>query len=138
MANAIIASKTDDKTFGAWPLKEKISTTITLLQTGSDAFGLAYQAVYSGIKSGSVSGGPYAVSGNLNKVVNQSPKVTLIVSNYSDTGSYISMRVIITVDIPVIGTETIFDETLGGSYSQGGLQAIVDHIGTLSSQAKPA
>ncbi|MBS7564181.1 hypothetical protein KHS38_07165 [Mucilaginibacter sp. Bleaf8] len=131
MANSVIDTKTDKHTFGVWPVKETVTTTLSLILTGPDTFGLNYQAQYSGIKSGTVSGGPYAVSGNGSFVVNDNPKVTVTISNYSDSGSYISMHIQITVDIPVIGTETIFDETLGGPYGSNNLNEIVNHISTL-------
>lgn len=119
ISSTIIDRKTDKHTFGHWPAKEEVATTITLVHTGSGQFGLAYDAVFSGVKSGHVSGGPYPVSGNMHKVLHNSPQVVLTISNFDETSTTISMRVTITVDIPILGNKTIFDETLGGAYASG-------------------
>jgi|GEM_PF-1149862 len=118
-SNTVIDRKTDRHTFGHWPAKEEVATTITLVHMGSGKFGLSYDSVFSGVKSGHVSGGPYPVSGNMHKVLHNSPQVVLTISNFDETSTTISMRVTITVDIPVLGNKTIFDETLGGAYASG-------------------
>lgn len=118
-SNTVIDSKTDKHSFGFWKAKEEVTTTITLVHMGSGQFGLSYDCEFSGIKSGHVSGGPYPVSGNMHKVLHNSPQVVLTISNFDETSTTISMKVTITVDIPVIGNKTIYDETLGGAYTSG-------------------
>ncbi len=118
-SNTVIDSKTDKHSFGFWKAKEEVTTTITLVHMGGGQFGLSYDCEFSGIKSGHVSGGPYPVSGNMHKVLHNSPQVVLTISNFDETSTTISMKVTITVDIPVIGNKTIYDETLGGAYTSG-------------------
>ncbi len=127
MANSVIDSKTDKHSYvlGA----EKVSTTLTLIETSPGNFGISYKSKYSGIKSGSVHGGPIAVSGDINKKVHSNPDVTVVVSNYSKSSAHISMHIKIEVDTgTIIGKVTIFDDTLGGKYGTNNLQNIVDHI----------
>lgn len=124
MSYPVIASKTDNNN---WFI-EKCSVTLTLVQMSpaDPKFGLSYSADWSGVKKGNTAGGPYPVAGNGTTVVNQDPKVTLIVSDYTDTGSTISMHVEVTVDAGgVIGTKTVFDDTLSGSYPAAGLTDMV-------------
>jgi hypothetical protein len=132
MANSIIDSKTDKNSFGSI-LRETIAATITLVQTGPGTFGLGYEFMYSGIKSGNTSSDqPIAVSGNGTAIANPDPKVTYTIANYSDSGTYISMQVTIVVDIPVLGTKTIFNETLGGAYGTDNLKLMVKYIAEIS------
>ena len=114
MSNTVIDSKTDKRKFGFWPVTETVTTTLTLVNLGAGRVGINYHSKFSGVKDGEVSGGPIEVSGDIEKVVNQSPKVTVIVSQFNKTSNYISMHVKIVVDIPVIGSETIYSKTLGG------------------------
>jgi hypothetical protein len=52
--------------------------------------------------------------------------VTLVVSDYTDTGSSISLHVEVTVDAGgAIGTKTVFDDSLGGNYPQAGFSGMV-------------
>ena len=136
MSYPIIDSKTQKHTFSAIFKKETVVTTLDLVELSAGKFGVMYNSKYSGIKSGHVSGGPVAVSGNGSHVVNPNPKVEVIVSNYSDSGSHISMHIKITVAIPVLGTKTIFDATLGGEYGVGGWDAIVSHLESIAKSAK--
>lgn len=132
MSNTVIDSKTQSNKFGFWPVTESVTTTLDLVEMSAGKFGVNYKAVYSGVKDGTVSGGPTSIPGNGSFVVNPSPKVTVIVTNYSDSGTYISMHIQITVDIPVLGTKTIFDATLGGAYGSSGWSGIVNHISEIS------
>lgn len=117
MNYTVIDSKTDKHTYGTWPAKETVETTISLVEMDDGNFGLKYDSKFSGIKSGHVQGGPYQVDGNMEIKVNDNPKVMLIISNYNKTEEIIVMSVKITVNIPVIGTKTIFNETLSGNYT---------------------
>jgi hypothetical protein len=129
MANSVIDSKTDKTSFGNIVVKENISTELSLVLTGNDQFGINYQISFTGTKTGSTSGGPIAVSQNGTIVANANPKVTATISGYSDTGTTISMQVVVQVAIPVLGTKTIFDETLAGPYSGvDNLAALVNRI----------
>ncbi|MBD0258305.1 MAG: hypothetical protein ICV83_21535 [Cytophagales bacterium] len=104
--------------------------------TGPSSFGITYNVVYTGVKDGNVTGGPAPITGNGSNVVNQNPKVTVTVSNYTDSGQAISMHINVQVDAPKLGTITIFDDDLSGPYSnQQPFNAIVDHIAQL---AKPS
>jgi hypothetical protein len=117
MSYSAIDCKEEKHSFGLWPLTESVSTTLCIVNMGSSNMGLTYDASFSGIKSGHVKGGPYEVDGDMEKEVNANPRVMLYVSNFNKGRSYVSMHVKITVDIPVVGTETIYDQTLGGNYS---------------------
>lgn len=134
MSNSVIDSKTQSFDFGFWPFKEKVTTTLDLVEISAGKFGVNYKAVYSGLKDGTVSGGPAMIPSDGTYIVNEDPKVAVIVTNYSDSGAYISMNIQITVDIPVIGTETIFDGTLGGAYGSPGWAGIVNHISKISQE----
>src|SRR5580698_1871348 len=107
MANSVIDSKTDKTSFGNIVVKENISTELSLVLTGNDQFGINYQISFTGTKTGSTSGGPIAVSQNGTIVANANPKVTATISGYTDTGTTISMQVVVQVAIPVLGTKTI-------------------------------
>lgn len=135
MSSTVIDSKTQSHKFGVWPFTETVTTTLKLVEISSGTFGIIYDSKYSGIKDGHVGGGPIPISGNGSYEVNKSPKVEVIVTNYSDDGSSISMNIKITVDIPVLGTKTIFDATLGGAYSLGGWESMVNHIAEISQEA---
>lgn len=112
-----IDCKSESHSYGALFAKEKVTTNICLVNMGAKKVGLTYESKFSGIKSGDVHGGPFEVDDNMSKTLNNSPKVQLAISGYQNTGSYASMHVKITVDIPVLGTKTIYDKTLGGNYS---------------------
>ncbi|MFD0860890.1 hypothetical protein ACFQ1M_01610 [Sungkyunkwania multivorans] len=129
MGNTVIDSKTDKHSFAFGA--EKVSTTLTLVETAPGDFAINYDAKYSGVKSGHVQGGPIAVSGNISKKVHSNPDVDVTVSKYSKTSSKISMHVKIVVHAPFpIGKVTIFDKTLDGKYGHNALQTIVDHMTT--------
>jgi hypothetical protein len=117
MSNTKIQCKNEEHSFGVWPAREKVSTTLCLVSMGGGKVGLTYESTFSGVKDGSVQGGPIEVPGNLQRVINDSPKVTITVTEYQNTGTYASIHVEITVDIPVLGTKTIYSQTLGGNYS---------------------
>jgi len=118
MSYTVIDKKTEHHDFGSWPVKISIDTTLTLVNLGNGNVGLNYDCTFSGIKKGHVQGGPIQVDGNMTKVVNDNPKVLAIISGYQKTANYASMHVQITVDMPVFGTKTLFDSTLGGSFSE--------------------
>ena len=132
MSNSVIDSKTQEHSFGFWPVTEKVKTTLTLVEIDPGNFGITYVASYSGVKDGNVSGGPVSIPGNGNYKVNDDPEVVVKVSNYSESDTYISMHIVITVAIPVLGTKTIFDATLGGEYGLSGWSAMVSHISKIS------
>jgi len=116
MSYTVIDKKEEVDTFGVWPVNEKVTTTLTLLNLGGGQIGTSYDSKFDGVKGGHVQGGPIVVDGDNTAIVNESPKVTVIVSEYKKNANYISMHVAITVDIPVIGMETIYSQTLGGYY----------------------
>lgn len=137
MSNIVIDSKTESHSFGALFAKEKVKTTISLVKMANAKFGLSYNSEFSGIKDGHVSGGPYEVSGNENLTAHDSPKVMLIISNYTVTAESISMNVEITVDIPVIGSETIYNETLSGTNTSGKpWSSIMEHFSQKAQHAE--
>lgn len=140
MSYTIIDQKTEKHNFGVWPVTETVTTTLSLVNMGSGKFGLTYDSGFSGVKKGHVSGGPYEVTGNENIVVNENPKVVATISNFNKTESYISMHEKITVDIPIIGTKTIYDQTIGGEYSsETGWTVALDELGAkINSQKKSA
>lgn len=95
-----------------------------MIRTQDGKFGILYLAKYSGLQSGKVTGGhPFFISGNETVEVYKSPKITLVVSNYSDTGRSISMH--ITIQVEFVGEHTIFNKTLGGSYGIASDLAII-------------
>ncbi|ADQ80270.1 hypothetical protein Palpr_2134 [Paludibacter propionicigenes WB4] len=119
MSYTVIDKKAEHHSFGVWPVKINVDTTLTLVKQENDHLGISYDCVFSGVKSGHVQGGPIQVDGDMTKVVNDNPKVLVIISGYQKTAAYASMHVKITVDAPVIGTITIFDSTLGGNIPAG-------------------
>jgi hypothetical protein len=128
MIYSVIDSKSDKRKFQKFPLSETIITTINLLELTPGKFGLDYQADYSGVKVGKINGGPLDISGNGTYIENDDPKVTMIISNYSDSGTAISMQITINIDAPILGTVTIFDQALGGKYGFVSLCLIVKHM----------
>jgi hypothetical protein len=112
----VIDSKTESHDY----FVEKVSTTLTLLETASDQFGIDYNATYSGIfGSGSVQGGPITVSQNGSWIINDNPRITVSVSNYSDDKGNRLVSMHITIHVDVLGGINIFDQTLGGKYGIG-------------------
>ena len=138
MSYTIIDKKSESHKYG-WGLEEDVTTTMSLMNIGNEKIGLSYEANYSGIKSGGVHGGPFEVTGDETKIVHDSPKVEVIISNFNKKSSYVSLHVKITVDIPVIGTETIYDQTLGGEYSEStGWAAVGPAVASLMEKRKSA
>ena len=132
MPYAIIDSKSETHTYG-FIVTEKIVVTLTLLEKSPGKFAMDYEFVYSGISSGDTKNGdPVDISGNCTVTANPDPKVIYTISNYSDSGTYISMQITITVDMKQLGTKTVFDQTLGGKYGTESLQAMVEHIAEIS------
>jgi len=117
MAN-VIDKQTDQHNFEVLRVRGHISVTLILLETAPDTFAVNYEASYSGMKDGHLSGGPFPVNGNGTHVVNQNPKVTVTLSNWSDdkANHLISAHCKISVDVPVLGNTTVFDKTIGGKY----------------------
>jgi hypothetical protein len=123
MGNDVIDSKTDVRDFGSL-IHVNISTTLTLAQTGPGQRGILYEIAYSGIKSGNVTGGPLPVQGEGCFQPHEDPPVTVTVSEYADVGSSITMRIHIQVQIPILGSKTIFDQILSGSCGGSQLRAV--------------
>lgn len=117
MGYTIIDKKTEHHSYGIWFAKETVTTTISLVNMQDGIFGLSYESVFNGIKDGHVQGGPHEITGNTEITVHKSPKVVLTISNYNETESVISMTVNISVNIPGIGNENIYNQTLSGTYS---------------------
>ncbi|MFD2574250.1 hypothetical protein ACFSUS_26685 [Spirosoma soli] len=122
MAYPVIDQKTESHSY----VVEKVTTTLTLVETAPGQFGILYEAKYSGVKDGHVSGGPLSVSGNGEYVVNKNPEITVTISNYSNTGSNISMQIKIYVN--AYGGHTIFNQALGGSFGGDPVKAIFDNM----------
>jgi hypothetical protein len=109
----VIDSKTE--THDYWV--EKVSTTLTLLETAPDQFGISYNSTYSGVSgNGSVQGGPITVSQNGSWTVNDNPRITVSVSNYSDDKGNRLVSTHVTINVDVLGGVKIYDQTLGGKY----------------------
>ncbi|WP_413167783.1 hypothetical protein ACL6C3_13905 [Capilliphycus salinus ALCB114379] len=137
-AASVIDVKTDEHTYGALFAREKVAVTLTLIETDPGQFAIKYEATYSGIKSGHIAGGPVPITGDSSTVVNQNPKVTVIVSNYSNDqqNHLISAHIQITVQAPVLGNITIFDKSLGGQYGINTLQLMFAHMAEISNPEK--
>jgi hypothetical protein len=118
MAFTVIDSKGESHSYGGFPVSEKVSTTLQLLNMGDGNIGLSYDSSFSGVKSGQVHGGPIVITGNEEKVVNQSPRVVVSISEFNKSKSYASVHVRIIVDVPVLGSQTIYNQTLGGHYEE--------------------
>ncbi len=116
MSYTTIDTRTQSHSFDVLFVHEDVNTTMSLVNMGDGKLGLIYDSHFSGIKSGHVHGGPITVEGNIDKVVHDSPKVSVIIIGFNQTASYVSMHVTIEVDIPVLGSKTIFSKTLGGAY----------------------
>jgi hypothetical protein len=135
MANSVIDTKKDENTFGGIVFRETITTELTLVKIEDGKFGLSYAISYSATKSGSTNGGPINVGGNETFQANASPLVIVTITDYADSGNTISMHVVITVAIPVLGTKIIFDETLAGPYSAtSNLATMMTRIAEISKQ----
>lgn len=117
MNYTVIDSKTESHSYGFWKASENVKTTISLLNMGGGKVGLSYSASYSGLETGTVQGGPFEVDGDETKKVHDSPEVDVVISQYEKGENHVSTHVAITVDIPVIGKQTIYSETLAGNYS---------------------
>jgi hypothetical protein len=119
MSYQVIDSKSEKNSYGAWVVSEDVKTTLSLVYMGNNIFALNYDSVFSGLKSGQVQGGPISVSRNTTIIVNNDPKVTVAISqfNLDLRKNYVFLHVKIDVDIPVIGSETIYEQTLGGNYN---------------------
>jgi hypothetical protein len=125
---SVIDSKEQKYSWGVWPVKENVDTTLSLLNMGGGKVGLSYSAKYSGMKDGTTGGGPIEVSGNLNQKVHSGPDIYVVVSQYQNRGSYVSMHVEIKVD--VAGSRTIYSQTLSGNYTAdtSGWKALVESL----------
>jgi hypothetical protein len=112
---------------------EKITTTLTLLELTPGKFGMDYEFQYSGKETGdSKSPAPVAINQNCMVTAETNPTVIYTVANYSDSGTYVSMQITITIDMGILGTKTVFDKTLGGKYGTNNLQAMIARIAQIS------
>jgi hypothetical protein len=124
----IIDTKYQEYHFG-W--EGVIKTTLKLIETASDTFGISYDVEYTASKPDKwhhATGGPIAVRGNGSWVVNETPKVIVMVENYSEDRSrnLISMHVWIKVDFPI--DNCIYDQTLGGRYLTNSLNEFMAQV----------
>lgn len=116
------------------PLVEKADVKIELVLMDTGEFGFRYEATWSGIRSGNSAGGPYVVTGNMDKQVNDDPPVWVKVSDWSvdPKERRVSMHVKVICDLSkyssLIGKVTVFDHTLSGHYGVPGLQALKDAL----------
>ena len=110
--NVVIDRKSQKVTFGLWPIKEDIETTMTLVQMEDGGCGLIYDAEYSGVKKWHATGGPIKVSGNQTATVNEDPPIRVTISDWSETDQRISARVKITVEF--MGNHTLYNQILVG------------------------
>lgn len=117
MANTLIDTKTEIHTFGVWPLKETVTTTIQLYKLEIGGFGASYSVLYSGVKDGDVAGGPIPIQGNMIQEISPDPsvKVKVTVSEYLDSRTTVSMHITAEVTVSEYGTKMIFNQTLGGA-----------------------
>jgi hypothetical protein len=83
---------------------------------GDGNIGLSYDSSFSGVKNGQVHGGPIVITGNEEKVVNQTPRIVVSISEFNKSDSKASVHVRIIVDVPVLGNQTIYNQTLKGEY----------------------
>ncbi len=138
MLNQIIDTKSETRTFKKLFFKETINSTVSLILINEpEKFALNYNANYSGIKNGNLSGGPIPVGDNGSHIEHDDPKVILEVSNYSDDGSVISFHVKVTVDASQagLGTITLFDQTLGGKYGDVSIGSVIAHVAASVNEA---
>jgi hypothetical protein len=137
-AASVIDVKTDEHSYGFLFFRETVTVTLTLIETDPGQFAIKYEAIFSGMKAGHIAGGPVSITGDSSTVVNPDPKVTVIVSNYSNDqqNHVISAHIKITVDAPVLGNIIIFDKSLGGQYGINTLQLMFAHIAEISKPEK--
>ncbi|WP_221801925.1 hypothetical protein [Oceanobacter mangrovi] len=114
MSNAVIDKKSEKNSFGFLTMKAHVDTTLTLVEMEEGKTGVLYETVFSGLKDGRMNGGPFVISKNTTRQVNDSPEVNVIVSEFDKQQDAVSMRITITVDIPVLGKQTIYNQTLAG------------------------
>ena len=114
MSHAVIDKKSEKTSFGFLTMKAKVDTTLTLVELEAGQVGVLYEAVFSGIKDGRVNGGPMVISKNTTKQVNDSPEVNVVVSNFDKQADAVAMHITITVDVPMLGKQTIYNQTLAG------------------------
>ena len=126
--STVIDKQSQQSKLGAWPVTESVTVTLTLLETNPGEFGVNYEAEYSGIQNGRVAGGPIPISGNGSWVVNQDPKVTVNVSNYSDDKNARVISGHVKITLAMLGNHTIFDKTMGGKYGINPLAMILEHF----------
>ncbi len=118
MSYTVIDKKTETHSYGLGA--EKVETTLWLVYMGDKKVGIKYDSHYSGVKNGHVTGGPHQVTKDGTIVVNESPKVEVIISNFSNANNHATMHVKITVDSGIwgVGEQTIFNQTLAGNYGE--------------------
>jgi len=99
---------------------ESVSTTLQLVQTERMNIGLIYTCQFDGVVERRVEGGPIDVTASGERRVHETPEVTVTIVDYQRTDLRVSLRVVIRIAIPVIGTKTIFDQRFEGCLSTNG------------------
>ncbi|ADL52927.1 hypothetical protein [Clostridium cellulovorans] len=119
MSQTIIDSKSERHSYKVFFTQENIRTILSLVYMGNNNFAINYNSWFSGVKAGHVQGGPIAISGNTRIKANNNPDVLVTVSNFnSDLQNHsISLHITINVNIPMIGPQIIYNQTLGGYYT---------------------
>lgn len=109
----MIDKKTQKVRFGYWPFQDRIKTTLTLVGLGNGNFDLHYSSQFNALKIGKIENIEIPENGSITKRVNGNPEIEVDISNYSPTKKYIALHIKINVEIPGLGTQTIYNQILG-------------------------
>ncbi len=114
MQHPINDTKTQKVTFGYWPLQESIKTTIQLVSNGDHYYDIYFSSEYEGIKTGVIKNIEIKPCKPVRTRINGNPEIEMFISKInSSTDNYTAIHIRINAEIRVLGTQTIYDQTLG-------------------------
>ncbi|WP_025743938.1 hypothetical protein [Aquimarina pacifica] len=114
MQHPISNTKTQKVKFGYWPLQESIKTTIQLVSNGDNFYSIYYSSECKGIGTGVIENITVPACRSIKTRINGNPEIEMHISNLSPSSdNLMAIHIRIDAEIRVLGTQTIYDQTLG-------------------------
>ncbi|WP_062052682.1 hypothetical protein [Aquimarina longa] len=112
MKHSLIDKKAQTARFGYWPFQDRIKTTLTLVRLGNGNFDIHYSSQFIGIKIGKIDNVEIPEKGSITKRINGNPEIEVEISNCSPLRNYVAIHIKINVEVPGLGNQTIYNQTL--------------------------
>ncbi|TSE03456.1 MULTISPECIES: hypothetical protein [Aquimarina] len=112
MGHSLIDKKTQEVRFGYWPFQDRVKTTLTLISLENGSFDIHYLGQFNKLKIGKVENITIPEHGNVTKRINDYPEIKFEICKYNVANNYAAMQVKIDAEVPGLGCQTIYDQTL--------------------------